>query len=246
MEGTKQQRRFLGGPYRVAVRDVPPSAGRSARPLRPRGLRQTGRAELDWVQDPLGIFRGSPCRRACPGKAGRRAPSSSAIDHRRRTDLLSPPCPTDDGLRRRRIRDDLLKGVAPAEARRRADDLPTSSWSSRTNDQDSSDAFRQNGSRTFDVLKRVALVVGRPRTVRWKTVFRRSTMSIRDVVTDYPNTPSRTGHVDATDAMPTSDGVHPRSHHEARWPEPAGADPGRLARGRRGTRATSCVTPASG
>ena len=245
--GTDHERRFLGGPYRVAVRDVP----QSAEPIgtAPSGhevFAKPGEPNWIWVQDPMGISRWLALPQGVPW-AGR-APSAffigDSITDGAQTYISAalPDWTTGfDAVIGRASSD----GVAPAEAQGQADPLPdVVVVELGTNDQ-SSDAFRQNAIAILDALQRVPLVVWQTAHGPMETIPAIDD-AIRDVVTHYPNTAVADWNTYVTDAMLTSDGVHPLGDHEgamANLQAPI-LDAWRAAVEGRG--ATSCVTPASG
>jgi GDSL-like Lipase/Acylhydrolase family len=242
--GTDHERRYLGGPYRVAVRDVPEGAeviGNAA-----SGhlvFAKPGEPNWVWVQDPMGVSRWLALPQGVPWEG--RAPSAffigDSITDGAQT-YISAALPDWTTGFDAVIGRPSSGGVTPAETQGQTDPPPDAVVVELgTNDQ-ASDAFRQNAIAILDALRAVPVVVWQTAHGPMETIPPIDA-AIRDVVTRYPNTVVADWNTYVTDAMLTSDGVHPLSNHEgamANLQAPI-LDTWRAAVEGRG--ATSCLTP---
>lgn len=213
--GTDHERRYIGGPYRVAVRTLP--AGAQEIGTSPTGLVVYGKSGAPgwlWVKDPLGLSRWLSLPEAIPWEG--RAPSAFFIGDSIAEGAQSyiaaalPDWTTGfDAV----IGRPSSGGVTPAQTQGQADPLPdVVVVELGTNDQ-SADVFRANALAILDALRDVPLVV-------WQTAHGPMDTippidaAIHDVVARYPNTAVADWDKYVTPDMLGSDGVHPVAAHE--------------------------------
>ncbi len=215
--GTDRERRYLGGAYRVHVREVP--AGAETIGTSPGGLEVFAKdAEPGWVwvQDAVGVSRWLALPASIPWTG--RAPSAffigDSITDGASTYIAAalPGWATGfDAV----IGRPSSGGVTPAATQGQAVPTPDAVVVELgTNDNDP-DQFRNNAKQILDALQTVPLVL-------WQTAHGPETMTaipdinatIRDLVARYPNTAIADWNGYVSDDMLVSDGVHPLSDHE--------------------------------
>jgi hypothetical protein len=215
--GSDRERRYLGGAYRVNVREVPTDSepiGTS-----PSGLvvyAKAGEPSWVWVQDALSVTRWLALPEGTPWEG--RDPSAFFIGDSI-TDGASPfitaalpgwTTGTDAEVGR-----SSSGGVTPAATQGQAVALPDAVVVELGTNDNVAEAFRQNAKEILDPLQVIPLVI-------WQTAHGPQDMiaipeinaTIRDLVARYPNTSIADWNGYVSDSMLASDGVHPLGEHE--------------------------------
>jgi lysophospholipase L1-like esterase len=216
-DGSDRERRYLGGSYRVGVRDVPVDA--KAIGTSPDGLvvyGKEGEPGLVWVQDALSVSRWLALPEGIPWEG--RDPSvffiGDSITDGASTYIAAALPGWTTGFDAEVGRSS-SGGVAPAAAQGQALPSPDAVVVELGTNDIVPESFRQNAKEILDPLQAIPLVM-------WQTVHGPEAMTaipeinatIRDLVSRYPNTTIADWNGYVSDGMLVSDGVHPLGEHE--------------------------------
>lgn len=213
--GTDHERRFLGGPYRVAVNGVPPGVKPIA--TLSTGLTvfaQPGAPDWLWVQDALGISRWLALPKGVPWEG--RDPSVAFIGDSI-TDGASPfltaALPGWTAGFDAEIGRPSSGGVTPAGTVAAADPPPDAAIVELGTNDNAPETFRANVEEILSQLYATPLVIWQTAHGPMDTIPQINAI-IREAVTRYPTTAIADWNKFVTPDMLVSDGVHPRTEHE--------------------------------
>jgi len=215
--GSSRERRYLGGAFRVSVRDVPPDAtpiGTS-----PGGLvvyEKDGEPGWIWVQDAFGVSRWLALPQGIPWQG--RVPSAFFIGDSitdGASTFIDPALPGWTANFDAEIGRPSSGGVTPAATQGQIIPAPDAVVVELGTNDIVPETFRKNATEILNSLQTVPLVM-------WQTVRGAEDMTaipqinavIHSLVARYPNTSIADWSGYVSDDILASDGVHPLGEHE--------------------------------
>ena len=216
--GTDHERRYLGGAYRVNVRDVPTEA--QAIGTSSSGdlvvYAKEGEPNWVWIQDALGLSRWLALPEGVPWEG--RQPSAFFIGDSitdGASTFITAALPGWTTGFDAEIGRPSSGGVASAATQGQAAITPDAVVVELGTNDIVPDAFRQNAKEILDALAGIPFVM-------WQSVHGPEDMTaipeinaaIRDLVARFPNTSIADWNGYVSDEMLSSDGVHPAGDHE--------------------------------